>query len=434
MAPLIKPTPITGFPEFLPEMRLVEQHLLDTVRQIFERHGFCSIETPLVERLEVLLSKSGDSDKEMYVLGRLQDKKGEEEARYGLHYDLTVPLARYVAQHEQDLTFPFKRYQIQDSFRGERPKLGRYRQFKQCDIDVIGRENLSLEYDALIPAIVLEVLQKCTGMLEVELRLSNRKVLAGFCAALKIEDPTPILRALDKILKIGPDGVQEELTELGLDAKTIDLFLTLGQIKTEDTSFVDKIKALGIKNDLLEMGLDELVFCFNRIKAYNPSAPVVVDLSLIRGFDYYTGSVYEVALRNSDFKDALGGGGRYDNLASTMTKTKLPGVGMTFGISRLLGLLVDQGIMRPNRKSPVQVLVVNLEEDKQKMIDLGKQLRGRGINTELYLEGGKLQKQLKYANDKKIPYVWFDSDNTLKNMETGEQIIADPTTWIPDNK
>lgn len=434
MAPLIKPTPITGFPEFLPEMRLVEQHLLDTVRQIFERHGFCSIETPLVERLEVLLSKSGDSDKEMYVLGRLQDKKGEEEARYGLHYDLTVPLARYVAQHEQDLTFPFKRYQIQDSFRGERPKMGRYRQFKQCDIDVIGRENLSLEYDALIPAIVLEVLQKCTGMLEVELRLSNRKVLAGFCAGLEIEDPTPILRALDKILKIGPEGVREELTEFGLNSKTINLFLTLGQIKTEDTSFVDKIKALGIKNDLLEMGLNELVFCFNRIKAYNPSAPVVVDLSLIRGFDYYTGSVYEVALRNSDFKDSLGGGGRYDNLASTMTKTKLPGVGMTFGISRLLGLLVDQGIMRPNRKSPVQVLVVNLEEDKQKMIDLGKQLRARGINTELYLEGGKLQKQLKYANDKKIPYVWFDSDNTLKNMETGEQIIADPTTWIPDNK
>jgi len=311
--------------------------------------------------------------------------------------------------------------------------MGRYRQFKQCDIDVIGRENLSLEYDALIPAIVLEVLQKCTGMLEVELRLSNRKVLAGFCEGLNIEDPTPILRALDKILKIGVEGVQEELTALGLDTKTINLFLTLGQIKTEDTSFVDKIKALGIKNDLMETGLEELVFCFNRIKDYT-DAPVVVDLSLIRGFDYYTGSVYEIALRNSDFKDALGGGGRYDNLASTMTKTKLPGVGMTFGVSRLLGILVDQGIVRPNKKSPVQVLVVNLEDDKAKMLELGKKLRDRGINTELYLEGGKLQKQLKYANDKKIPYVWFDSDNTLKNMETGEQIIADPDSWLPDEK
>lgn len=428
---MIKPSPITGFPEFLPEVRLVEQRILDTIRQVFERHGFCSIETPLVERLEVLLSKSGDTDKEMYTLGRLQGTPEEnDESRYGLRYDLTVPLARYVAQHENDLTFPFKRYQIQDCFRGERPKMGRYRQFKQCDIDVIGRENLSIEYDALIPAIVLEVFQKSLSLMDVELRISNRKILAGFCQGLNIQDPTPILRALDKILKIGPEGVQEELRNIGLENHLIDKFLSIAQIKTYSADFKEKILALGVNNDLLALGIEELEFCFKRIKEYT-DATVLVDMSLIRGFDYYTGSVYELMLTNSDFKDAVGGGGRYDNLASSMTRTKLPGVGMTFGLSRILGVLLKQGYIKPDKKSPVDVLVINLEQDKSKMIQIAKKLRNRGINTEIYVEGGKIQKQLKYANDKKIPYVWFDSDNTVKNMTEGTQSIENPNLWMP---
>ena len=428
-AQLIKAATITGFPEYLPEERILEQQMLDKIRAVFESHGFCSIETPVVEKLEVLLSKSADTNKEMYVLGRLQAEE-KEEAKMGLRYDLTVPIARYVAQHENDLVFPFKRYQMQPCWRGERPKLGRYRQFTQCDVDIVAREKLALEYDALIPAVVCEAWQKI-GFENIVLQISNRKILAGFAEGLGIEKVGETLRVLDKLKKIGVDGVREMLEELKLTAKQIDACLKIAEIHTTDLSFADKVRALGVSNETLETGLNELLECV-KLYASLCAVPYCVDMSLVRGFDYYTGTTYEVQLVGTDFADSIGGGGRYDNLASTMTKSKLPGVGMSMGISRALGVALKLGLVKTGAKSPTEVLVVNVENgDKSKMLGIAKSLRERGIKTEVYIEGGKLAKQLKYANDKKIPYVWFDIDNAVKNMETGEQVTADPKTWSP---
>jgi len=424
---IIKPSVITGFPEYLPEERILEQQMMDTIRAVFESHGFCSIETPVVEKLEVLLSKSADTNKEMYVLGRLQAEE-KEEAKMGLRYDLTVPFARYVAQHENDLVFPFKRYQMQPCWRGERPKLGRYRQFTQCDIDVIAREKLAPEYDALIPAIVCEAWQKI-GFENVILQISNRKILAGFVEGLGVEKLGDTLRVLDKLKKIGEEGVREMLAELNLTEKQIDACLEIAKINTTDLSFADKVRALGVQNDTLELGLNELTECV-KLYASLSKVPYRIDMSLVRGFDYYTGTTYEVQLIGTDFADSIGGGGRYDNLASTMTKSHLPGVGMSMGISRALGVGLKLGLIKTGAKSPTEVLVVNVDgTDKSKMLVVAEKLRARGIKTEVCLEGGKLAKQLKYANDKKIPYVWFDIDNMVKNMETGDQKEENPDTW-----
>jgi len=431
-APIVKPAAITGFPEYLPEERLLEQKMLAKIQAVFERHGFCSIETPVVEKLDVLLSKSADTNKEMYVVGRLQAEEGEE-AKMGLHYDLTVPFARYVAQHENDLVFPFKRYQIQPCWRGERPKLGRYRQFKQCDIDIVAREKLALDYDALIPAVIYEALSEI-GFTNVEIQISNRKILAGFAEGLGIEKVGDTLRILDKLHKIGPEAVGEMLQELGLNSKQIKACLEMVSINTTDLSFADKVRKLGVKNDTLELGLNELTECLTSFRKFS-NAPYRVDMSLVRGFDYYTGTTYEIQLVGADFHEALGGGGRYDNLASTMTKSKLPGVGMTLGITRVLGVGLKLGLLKLEQRTTTDVLVVNVDSsDKTKMIQVAKTLQSRGINAEMCLEGGKLAKQLKYANDKGIPYVWFDIDNNVKDMQSGEQQLADLNTWLPTRK
>ncbi len=428
-SPIIKASTVTGFPEYLPAERLLEQQILDKVRAVFEGHGFCSIETPIVEKLEVLLSKSADTNKEMYVLGRLQ-ADGPEEAKMGLRYDLTVPFARYVATHENDLTFPFKRYQIQPCWRGERPKLGRYRQFKQCDIDIVAREKLAPEYDAFIPAVMCEAWE-AIGFKNIELHISNRKILSGFATGLGIEKVSETLRVLDKLAKIGAEGVQEMLTELGLTTSQIESCLKMATIATKDLSFADQVRALGVQNEELEAGLNELADCLKLFQTLSKT-PYVADMSLVRGFDYYTGATYEVQLAEGDFHEALGGGGRYDNLASTMTKSHLPGVGMSMGISRAIGVGLKLGLLKAEQKTATQVLIVNVDKaDKSKMIETAKILRERGIKVEMYLEGGKLAKQLKYANDKGIPYVWFDIDSTVRNMMTGEQIPADAKTWGP---
>ncbi|MBR6232159.1 MAG: histidine--tRNA ligase [Alphaproteobacteria bacterium] len=427
--PIIKASTVTGFPEYLPAERLLEQQMLDKIRGVFESHGFCSIETPIVEKLEVLLSKSADTNKEMYVLGRLQ-ADGPEEAKMGLRYDLTVPFARYVATHENELAFPFKRYQIQPCWRGERPKLGRYRQFKQCDIDIVAREKLAPEYDAFIPAVVCEA-WNAIGFKNIELHISNRKILSGFATGLGIEKVGETLRVLDKLAKIGTDGVCEMLTELGLEKKQIDDCLKMATIATKDLSFADKVRTLGVQNEELESGLNEMTDCLKLFQTLSKT-PFVADMSLVRGFDYYTGATYEIQLTGADFHEALGGGGRYDNLASTMTKSHLPGVGMSMGISRAIGVGLKLGLLKADQKTATQVLIVNVDKaDKSKMIETARVLRERGIKAEMYLEGGKLAKQLKYANDKGIPYVWFDIDSTVRNMTSGEQTPADAKTWIP---
>ncbi|MCK5546188.1 MAG: ATP phosphoribosyltransferase regulatory subunit, partial [Rhodospirillaceae bacterium] len=298
---IVKPRPISGYPEWLPEERIVELGWIDEIRAVFESYGFASIETPSVEEVDVLTAKGGDADKEIYTIKRLhEDPDAKSEARVALHYDMTVPLARYVAQHYGDLVYPFKRYQIQKAWRGERPQEGRFREFLQCDIDVIDNDNLSIEFDAEMPAIAYEIFQRL-NIGNVTININNRKILQGFYSGLGLENVTQVIRVVDKMDKIGPDGVAKLLSnELGLDDAMVGKCLSLAEIKTSDSGFVDKVTALGVKNETLDEGLRELEFVMNAL-SHIPPGVVFADLSIARGFDYYTGTVYESKL--ADYPD-----------------------------------------------------------------------------------------------------------------------------------
>src|SRR5690625_3045348 len=291
---VLRPTPISGFPEWSPEIRSVEQAWLDHIRTGFERYGFASVETPSVESLDALTAK-GETSQEVYTLHRLQEEAGASasesaDARLGLHFDLTVPFARYVAQHFNDLAFPFKRYQMQRVWRGERPQEGRFREFTQCDIDVINPDQVPLHFDAELPRILHRVL----APLDIPawtLSVNNRKVLQGFYEGLGIKDPIVVIRAVDKLHKIGDDGVREILLADGLTDEQIDACLRLARVKGTGAAVTDQVRALGVESELLEEGLTELAFVLNDLSDL-PEGSVVADLSIARGLDYYTGTVY----------------------------------------------------------------------------------------------------------------------------------------------
>lgn len=430
---IYKPKPISGFPEWLPEHRAVELQWLDKIRKVFESYGFCSIETPSVEEIDALLAKGGDTEKEIYTLHRLQADDGEDkDARLALHFDLTVPFARYVAQHFNDLVFPFKRYQIQKSWRGERPQKGRFREFYQCDIDVINVDSLPLHFDAELPAVMFEAYQ-ALDIPPVEIRLSNRKIVIGYLQGLGISDTAAVTRILDKLDKIGHENVVKMLVETGLPAVTAEKCLALVTIKTSDDSFAEKTKSLGVANDLLTEGLQELLFVMKNL-SHLPKGAVKVDLSIIRGLDYYTGTILETYLQGHAF-GAVGSGGRYDNLAASFINQKLPGIGVSIGTTRLFAKLLDEGLIQPGAKSPTQVLVVLPDEDRRaEAAATANTLRARGLNVELFHTDGKIKKQLAYAEKKGIPYVWFPpfkdgQPHEVKDLRTGEQTTASPDGW-----
>ncbi|MCW8916798.1 MAG: histidine--tRNA ligase [Magnetovibrio sp.] len=434
---IFKPRPVSGFLEWLPEVRLVEQRWLDEIRDAFESYGFCSIETPSVEEVEVLSAKGGDADKEIYGLRRLAAEPGEEDGgRLALHYDLTVPMARYVAQHFGDLVFPFKRYQMQRCWRGERPQEGRLREFYQCDIDVIDMDEVSLHFDAEIPEMTLDVLRRLE-VGPVRLHMNNRKILQGFYQGLGIEDVVNAIRIADKMDKIGPEGVLDGLTEeLGLSAEVAQKCVDLAAIQTEDASFADQVRAFGIDNEQLESGLEELTFVMLEL-AHLDKGTVVADMSIARGFDYYTGTVYEGKL--IDFPDfpTVCAGGRYDNLVGSYSRQKLPGVGISIGFSRIFSKLVKEGRIELGAKCPTDILVACLSgSSRTELATTTRKLRDRGYKVEMYHEAKSLKAQMKYASRKGIPFVWFPAnaeqpEHEVKDMETGEQSVADVETWIP---
>lgn len=433
-----RPQPITGYPEWLPEARLVEQRWLDRIRDVFESYGFCSIETPSVEEIEVLVAKGGDTDKEIYALHRLQEDQRDGEPRVALHYDLTVPLARYVAVHYNDLVFPFKRYQIQRAWRGERPQEGRFREFTQCDIDVIDNEKVSLHFDAEIPATVYEILQRL-DVGAVGLHINNRKILEGFYSGIGITDVVSAIRVVDKLDKIGRDGVRKGLTEgIGLPPDIADRCLDLAEIKTSDSEFVGRVRALGVKSELLDAGLAELKFVFDGLSHIPPGA-IVADLSIARGFDYYTGTVYEGKLRDFPTYPSICSGGRYDNLVGAYLRKNLPGVGMSIGLTRIFAKLLKEGLIGLGPKSPTEVMVAYLPGfERATVAAVAETLRRAGIKVEMYHEPKKMDAQMRYAARKGIPYVWFpaaspDSPHEVKTMATGEQSRADLSTWRPSN-
>jgi histidyl-tRNA synthetase len=425
-----RPKSISGFPEWLPEIRLVEQKWMDTIRRVFESYGFCSVETPSVEEIEVLAAK-GEVDKEIYVLRRLQaDLAAPDEGRLALHYDLTVPLARYVAQHFAELVFPFKRHQIQRVWRGERPQEGRFREFYQADIDVVAVDSLPLTFDAELPVIAYEALA-AVGTGNVQLQVSNRKILDGYLRGLGVEDPIAAIRLIDKLDKMGEKKVLESLSAIGLDERA----LAIGRIRTGDASFVEKVRALGVSHALLDQGLDELAFVMQNLR----DVPAVADLSIARGFDYYTGSIYEARLVDFPQIGSICSGGRYDDLAGSYINRKLPGVGISIGLTRLFAKLVGAGVVLGAGKSPTQVLVVypkaELLANCQKV---ARTLRDRGLNVELYHAPSKLGDQIRYASRKGIPFVWFPpfeegGKHEVKNLVTSAQAEADPSSWNPDS-
>jgi histidyl-tRNA synthetase len=431
---LVRPTPISGFPEWLPEVRLVELQWIDRIRLAFERYGFCSIETPSVESLDVLHAK-GETSQEVYTLHRLQeDARDSSDSRLGLHFDLTVPFARYVAQNFNDLVFPFKRYQIQRVWRGERPQEGRYREFTQCDIDVINADQVPLQYDAELPRIIHEVLTS----LELpawSININNRKVLQGFYEGLGITDPIAVIRVADKIDKIGEDGVRKMLTDTaGLTSRQAEACLDLARIRGTDASVVDEIIALGVKSDLLSEGLDELAFVLNSL-ADLPTGTIIADLSIARGLDYYTGTVYEGKFTDWPNYGSICSGGRYENLAGSYIRRDLPGIGMSIGLTRIFAKLVAEGLLQTGPKCPTDVLVVVPSNERRPVaVATAAQLRARGLNTELYHQPDKLAKQIRYASRKGIPFVWFPpfedgKAHEIKDMASGDQSAADPESW-----
>jgi len=403
------------------------------LRRGVENYGFSSIEPPSVENIDDLLAKGGDTEKEIYTLHRLQADAGEDkDARLALHFDLTVPLARYVAQHYNDLVFPFKRYQMQRVWRGERPQKGRFREFYQCDIDVINIDALPLHFDAELPAVMFEAYQ-ALDIPAVEIRLSNRKIVFGYLQGLGINDIAAVTRTLDKLDKIGADNALKILRESGLPAETAQKCLALAEIKTNDNGFIDRVKSLNVHHELLDKGMEELTFVMNNL-SYLPKGSFKVDLSIIRGLDYYTGTILETYLKGMEF-GAIGSGGRYDDLAGSFINQKLPGIGVSIGLTRLFAKLLDEGLLRPGSKSPTQILVVLPEEARRvEAASTANMLRRRGYNVELFHSDSKLKRQLAYAERKGIPYVWFPpftdgQPHEVKDMTKGEQKQADPEKW-----
>ncbi len=432
----VKPAPVSGFPEWLPEVRLVELEWIDRIRATFERYGFCSIETPSVEPLEILGAK-GEASQEVYTLRRLsEDSADDSDSRLGLHFDLTVPFARYVAQHFNDLVFPFKRYQIQRVWRGERPQEGRYREFIQCDIDVINLDDVPLHYDSELPRIIHDIL---TGLdlPAWTLNINNRKVLQGFYEGLGIYDPLAVIRIVDKIDKIGVDGVQRTLRDtVGLTDRQVGACLDLARIRGHDPSVVDDVTSLGITSPLLAEGLDELGFVLGSLTDL-PRGSIIADLSIARGLDYYTGTVYEGKFTDWPTYGSICSGGRYANLAGSFIRRDLPGIGLSIGLTRIFAKLVAEGLIDARAKSPTHVLVaVPSDERRPLAAATAAGLRSRGINTELYHQADKVGKQVRYASRKGIPFVWFPpftdgSPHEVKDLLTGVQTIADPSTWGP---
>ncbi|WP_155370406.1 histidine--tRNA ligase [Catellatospora vulcania] len=428
-----KPTPLSGFPEWLPAQRIIEQRFLDHIRRTFELYGFASLETRAVEPLDQLLRK-GETSKEVYVLGRLQaDSRDTSDASLGLHFDLTVPFARFVLENAGKLHFPFRRYQIQKAWRGERPQVGRYREFVQADIDIVDRDTLPAHYEAELPLVIGDALAGLP-IPKPTVLVNNRKVLQGFYQGLDLVDPEAVMRVVDKLDKIGPAGVTAELAPLGVTETQAKLVLALAEISADNASFVDDVRKLGVADPLLDEGLAELAAVVEAAGAHSPGL-CRADLKIARGLDYYTGTVYETTLAGLERYGSVCSGGRYDNLASS-GNDRFPGVGLSIGVSRLLGVLFGENALSASRSVPTAVLVaVGAEEDRRACDRIAAQLRARGIATEVSPSAAKFGKQIKFADRRGIPYVWFPgaegAADTVKDIRSGDQVEASAGNWTP---
>lgn len=431
---------LSGFPEWSPAQRAVEQRVLDVLRRTFELHGFASLETRAVEPIEVLLRK-GDIDKEVYGVHRLADEGQDgqqgvstDEGALALHFDLTVPFARYVVQNAGQLVFPFRRYQIQKVWRGERPQEGRYREFTQADIDIVDRDELPPHSELEVALVMAEAFAALgrLGLPPATIRVNNRKLIEGFALGCGSHDAPAVLRAMDRLGKMGPARVIDDLTAAGLSDDGARRCLDLASIRG-GTEVRTAVADLGVRHDLLSQGLDELVMVLAASQRRAPGA-LIADLSIARGLDYYTGTVFETTMHGLETAGSVCSGGRYDSLAQDGAAT-YPGVGISFGVSRALGLLFRRGLTA-SRSVPTCVLVSLAGEDGR---DTAEQraaaLRARGIPTQVVARADKFGKQIRFADRRGIPFVWFvgadGAPDSVKDIRSGEQLEAAVAEWAP---
>src|SRR4051795_2579161 len=436
---MARPASLSGFPEWLPAQRIVEQHVLDTLRRTFELWGLSSIETRAVEPLEQLLAK-GEVEKEVYLLRRLHadpSDSADDGRQLALHFDLTVPLARYVLENAAQLQFPFRRYQIQKVWRGERPQEGRYREFTQADVDVIGNGELPFHYEVELPLVMADALTalRPIGLPPFTIQVNNRKVAEGFYRGLGLTDVAAVLRAVDKLDKVGPDRVRQALVEeAGADDAQARACLALAGIRTTDASFADRVRALGVEHELLDEGLLELVRVVEAAGEHAPGV-LVADLRIARGLDYYTGTVYETVLDGHADLGSICSGGRYDDLVSD-GRTTYPGVGLSIGVSRIVSRLLRDDLSTVTRSVPACVLVAVPDEKRRPECDrVAAALGRRGVPVEVAPSAAKYGKQIRHADRRGIPYVWFPGDepgaDQVRDIRSGEQGPPDAPGWDP---
>ena len=421
--PKVEPRTLPGFMELLPSEQILFNQIKDTIEETYKMYGFLPLDTPVIELSEVLLAKAGgETEKQIYRFN-----KGDTDL--ALRFDLTVPLSKYVAKNYGNLSFPFRRYQIGKVYRGERAQKGRFREFYQCDIDIIGDGELDLINDAELPSVIYTIFTKL-GFSDFTIKINNRKILNGLFQSLgQKENSVEILRIIDKIDKIGKENVVEELRKINIDDSVINKIIDFIEIKGTNSEKIEKLKSLGIENETFNKGIEELEFVANNMKLFGvPEENYMIDLTIARGLDYYTGTVYETFLNDYRELGSICSGGRYENLAEYYTDKKLPGVGISIGLTRLFYKLNELNLIKTNKKSISDILIIPMTEDLSTAIRIATKLRNQGIKTEIYLNNKKLKAKFKYADKLEIPYVIVIGEDEiqnnvvkLKDMKTGEE-------------
>ncbi|CDD65544.1 histidine--tRNA ligase [Firmicutes bacterium CAG:882] len=427
MGEIVEPRTLSGFMELLPKDQVIFEKIKSEMEKVYQKYGFFPLDTPVLEDSRILLAKAGgETEKQIYRFN-----KGDTDLT--MRFDLTVPLAKYVAKNYSELTFPFRRYQIGKVYRGERAQKGRFREFYQADIDIVGDGSLSIVNDAEIPSIIYNLF-KNLGIEDFVIRINNRKVLNGLFDNFGVkESAVDILRIIDKIDKIGRDNVAKELVELNVPETTVNEMLDILTFDGSNEEKVARLKSFAGCNEVFDAGLEELTTVIGYIAGFGvPSDYYKIDLSIARGLDYYTGTVYETFIKNHPEYGSVCSGGRYDNLAGYYTKKSLPGVGISIGLTRLFYVLCENDFLNRAHESQLEALVIPMTEDMNYAVKTATELRRAGINTQIYLEEGKFKKKLTYGSRLTIPFcVILGSDEieaghvTIKNMSTGDQKTTD---------
>lgn len=419
---IIKPSTLPGFMELLPKDQVVFNRLVDIIKTNFEKYGFLPIDTPVLEKAEVLLAKGGgETEKQVYAF-----TKGTTDI--AMRFDLTVPLARYTVEHFSDLNFPFKRYQIGKVYRGERAQKGRYREFYQCDIDIIGNGKISLVNDAECPAVIYSIFREF-NFGRFTININNRKILNGFFKSLEVKSIEEVMRIIDKIDKIGADNVKEELAKVGMSAENIDKLISFIEIDGTKEEIIEALKNFDCDNEDFIQGVEELETVVKYMRAYGVEDDYFkINLKIARGLDYYTGTVYETFLDDHRELGSVSSGGRYDNLAGYYTTNLMPGVGMSIGLTRLFSKMQELGLIKETKSEVSDIIIIPMEETMVESIEILSRLQKEGISATIYAESGKMGKKFKYADALDIKYALVIGENEiksnvygLKNMDTGEQ-------------